>query len=129
MDIYVKGTDAVLISKVNLFIYEVSVYCRYKHYFGLMDSEFYSSSDVIENVVWNYYKDGHTEIRCDFIAAPLTWLLSNGYTKYVKPDKKKIIKKTKITKDVKSKTTIGKSRSWSPNGETDSARIKEFQPL
>lgn len=118
-EIYIKGKEAVLINKGNRFMYEVSVYCHYKSYFGMVDCKWYSCNQEIPGIVSNFKRDAHTEITCCLFSAPLPWLLSNDYIKYVKPDKKLIIKTVKTKQNGKSKTTIGKSRSWSPNGETD----------
>lgn len=119
-EIYVNKDDAVLINTNNQFVYEVCIFCRYKGYFGLMDNQLYTCTQEIPGIVRHFFRDAHTEIVCTLFSAPLPWLLNNNYIKYVKPDKKLIIK-SKPVKNVKSKTTIGKSRSWSPNGQTDSA--------
>jgi hypothetical protein len=115
-NLYIKKDEAVLISKGKQFVYEVSVFCRYKGYFGIIDNKLYSCNLEIPGIVSHFFRDAHTEIVCKLFSAPLSWLLDNDYIKYVKPDKKTIIKTVKTTKNVKSKTTIGKSRSWSPNG-------------
>lgn len=115
-NIYVKGEEAVLVNEGKLFIYEVAVYCHYKNYFGLINKVQYSSTKEIANIVSHFKRDSHTEICCDLFSAPLNWLLENDFIKYVKPDKKIIVKTIKKKKDGKSKTTIGKSRSWIPNG-------------
>ena len=128
-EIYVKGNEAVLINKGNIFMYEVSVYCHYKSYFGIVESKWYTCNQEIPNIISNFKRDSHTEITCCLFSAPLPWLLNNDYIKYVKPDKKLIIKTVKTKQNGKSKTTIGKSRSWSPDGETNSPRVKKLQPL
>lgn len=115
-EVYVKKGEAVLVSKGNQFMYEASVFCRYKGYFGIIDNKLFSCNREIPNIVSPFFRDAHTEYVCTLYSAPLSWLLDNDYVKYVKPDKKTIIKTVKTTKNVKSKTTIGKSRSWSPNG-------------
>jgi hypothetical protein len=119
-DIYVKQHEAVLINKENRFMYEVSVFCRYKGYFGLTENKLYSCNQEIPGIISHFFRDAHTEIVCTLFSAPLPWLLDNDYVKYVKPDKKTIIKPIKTIKNGKSKTTIGKQRSWRPDGETDS---------
>ena len=118
-DIYTDGDHFVLTNLNNNFVYEVIVFCRAKGYFAIMDREFYSSEKPIPNIVEHFYRDAHSEIVCTLLSAPLTWLLENDYIKYVKPDKKTIIKTAK--KHGKPKTTIGKQRSWRLDGQTNSS--------
>lgn len=110
-----KDKQFVLVNPGKLFIYESLVFCRYKGYFGLIDSKHFSCNHEIPNIVETFFRDAHTEMKCSLLAAPLSWLLENDYIKYVKPDKKKIIKIVKTKKNGKSKTTIGKSGSWQPS--------------
>jgi len=114
-----RNGELVLVNKYNFFVYEVRIFCRYKGYYGLINDVHYSSNVVIPNIVSRFKRDAHSEICCSLLAAPISWLMDNDYILYVKPDKK-IIVKSKSIKNVKPKTTIGKSRSWTPNGQTDS---------
>lgn len=109
-----RDNDFIFINKNNCFVYEVRIFCHYKGYYGLIDDKHYSSNVIIPNIVRRFKKDSHTEICCSLLAAPLSWVLENDYILYVKPDKKIATIKTK--KNGKSKTTIGKSRSWESNG-------------
>lgn len=116
--VYVNQTEAVLVNTNNEFVYEVSVFCQYYRYYSLIDRKFYSSKQAINGVIPYFKRDEHTKIVCLLYSAPISWLLENGYTKYVKPEK---IIKTKPIKNAKSKTSIGKSRSWTAPGETASS--------
>lgn len=107
--IYVNQKDVVLINLNNTFIYEVSIFCQYNKYYSLIDRKLYSSKQEINGIISHFNRDSHTKIVCLLYSAPLPWLLENGFTKYVKPEK---ITKTKLIKNDKSKTSIGKSRSW-----------------
>lgn len=113
-DLYTDGENYVLTNNDSNFIYEVLIFCRAHKYFCIIDREFYSTTQEIPNIVEHFYRDSNSEIVCTLLSAPLPWLLDNNYIKYVKPDKKTVTKISK--KNVKSKTTISKQRSWEFNG-------------
>lgn len=94
-EIYTKNGLTVIADKSNLFVYEVSVYCRYKNYFSLVNKKYYSSPNEIPGTISSFYKNPHTEICCELFSAPLEWLLENDYKEYVKPDKKQSKNKIK----------------------------------
>jgi len=101
-NVYIKNNLAIFEDKSNLFVYEVSVYCRYKNYFSLVNKKYYSSPKEIPGTIGSFYKNPHTEICCEIFSAPLEWLIDNEYVKYTKPDKKKRINKANKKEDGKS---------------------------
>lgn len=103
-EVYIKNGLTVIADKTNLFVYEVSVYCRYKNYFSLINKKYYSAPNEIPGTVSSFYKNPHTEICCELFSAPLQWLIDNQYQRYVKPDKKKCMNKLKSKEDGKSQT-------------------------
>lgn len=92
--LYVNKKSAVYLSKNNDFIYEVCVFCRYKNYYSLIDNVHYAANKELESIVPSFVMNASTKITCELLAAPLGWLLDNGYLKYQKPDKKKSTKKS-----------------------------------
>lgn len=110
-NIYVNKRNSAFINTNRKFVYEVCVYCYYKNYYSIVNRAYYSSDVEITNYVRSFFRDPHTEIRCELYSAPLPWLLDNGYTKYQKPDKKKSTKKSKIKENDKSQVTVIRKRS------------------
>lgn len=101
---YIKNGIVVLEDKAGLFVYEVSVYCRYKNYFSLINKKYYSAHIEIPGTIGSFYKNPHTEICCELFSAPLQWLIDNQYLRYTKPDKKKRTNKLNINTDGESET-------------------------
>jgi len=89
--VYIKGKLTALIS--HTFIYEVSICARFKGYYSIANTTHFSSVNEIANIVESFYKNPYTEITCELYSAPLSWLIENGFTIYIKPEKKKRVKK------------------------------------
>ena len=81
-DVYIKGHDIALINKNNEFIYEVSVFCKIKNYYSLVNRVLYRSSKEL-SIVRTFQYNGCTIIRADLYSAPFWWLLENRFVKYV----------------------------------------------
>lgn len=89
--VYIKDKQTSLVSYT--FIYEVSVCARFKGYYSIANTAYYSTKKELLNIVESFYKNSHIEITCELYSAPLKWLIENGFSIYTKPEKKKHIKK------------------------------------
>lgn len=89
--VYLKNKQVLLIS--NTFIYEVSICARFKGYYSISNTVYFSYVKEIPNIVESFYKNRYTEITCELYSAPLGWLIDSGYNIYIKPEKRKQIKK------------------------------------
>lgn len=97
--LYVKGKQSALIA--CQFVYETHVYLRYKGYFSLVNSKYFSCNKEIENIVESFRINSHVEICTELYAAPKKWLIDNGYVEYQKPIKITRSKKIKPLSNVK----------------------------
>lgn len=89
--IYTKNNVSVLV--YPRFVYSVELYAYNKGYFSLMKKEYYSAPKYIENYIGSYWKDKYFQITAELYAAPLNWLIENGYSEEVKKEKPKRKKK------------------------------------
>lgn len=97
---YIKNGQTVLVDLLDYFVYETSMYLYYKNYFSLINKKYFSSNKEIQGVVSSFWKNSHIQICSELFSAPETWLIDNGYIKYVKPVKiKKLITKKIDTND------------------------------
>lgn len=79
----------VLVDNDNLFVYEVSVFVKFKNYFSMVKNTYYSSSKEIKNIVYCYNKTPNVQIITELFSAPKDWLLENNYSLYIPKEKKK----------------------------------------
>jgi len=100
-DVYIKGHDIALINKNNEFIYEVSVFCKIKNYYSLINRAFYVSPKEL-SIVRTFQYNGCTIIRADLYSAPFWWLLENRFVKHI-PEVKKLSTQPKIIVNKQSK--------------------------
>lgn len=92
-DVYIKGKESSLVNTCGQFVYEVSTYVRFENIYNMANTMLFYSDKEIQNIV-NYAKiTPYIEVQCHLYSAPLKWLLNSGFTLYVKPEKKKRIKK------------------------------------
>jgi len=91
--IYTKNGISVIEYKTFVYVTEIFLYA--KRYFSLVKKEYYQSNIEIPNIVGSFWKNKHFEICSELYAAPKQWLENNGYELYIKPIKKKKIKKIK----------------------------------
>jgi len=89
--VYIKNKRTVFIE--DTFIYEVTICAYFPNYFSVVNTTYFSCKHEIPFIVESFWKNPHTEICCELYAAPLNWLLDNGFTVYIKPEKKRITKK------------------------------------
>ena len=86
-EVYLRGHDIALINKNNEFVYEVSVFCKIKNYYSLINRALYTSKKEL-SIVRTFQYNGYTIIRADLYSAPFWWLLENRFTKYIPAVKK-----------------------------------------
>ena len=94
--VYTKNGEFVLINKENLFVYECSVYLYYKNYFSLCNQKYFSSSKFIEGIVPSFKRTKHIQMCSELFSAPEQWLIDNEYTRYIKQEKIKRVRKIKV---------------------------------
>lgn len=98
---YVKDDEAALINHSGRFVYEVLVYVNHEGILSLHNHKLFSSDHPIQNVVRFTKITKYIEVECCLYSAPEKWLIENGFIVYVKPEKKKRIKKEKnVEKDL-----------------------------
>lgn len=90
--LFFRGNNYIFINLNNHFIYEVSVYCRFKKYFSRVNNVLFISKKEL-SIVPTFNVNANTIIRCELYSAPFEWIKENDYKLYVPPEKKsKIIK-------------------------------------
>ena len=91
---YVK--DKSIIQENDRFIYVTEIYLyRDNNYFSLVRKDYYASNVEIPNVVPSFWKTKNIEICSELYAAPLSWILANGYEIHIQKEKPKRVKKIK----------------------------------
>ena len=91
--VYFKEKESILVDTCNRFIYEVFIFIIYENIFSMADHRYFSSEIEIPNVVNTTYIDKYTEMDCSLYSAPMSWIIENDFILYIKPEKKKRIKK------------------------------------
>jgi len=92
-EIYVKGDQFVRIDECNRFIYEVSVYVKYQNIYSMVNHKYFSSDKEIVTFIDKVVINQFTTIYCELYSAPKEWIIENEFTLYIKPEKKKRVKK------------------------------------
>jgi hypothetical protein len=90
---YIKDDKTVLLDNCNRFVYEVFVEASYENITCMVQHEYFSSDTEIKGVVESYKYSPYITIFCILLSAPKSWLEENDYSIYIKPVKKKPIKK------------------------------------
>lgn len=85
--LYVKNGQSILADPSNMFVYQTLVYANYKGYCSLCNSQYHTSTSEIDGVVGVFNKTPHIQICSELFAAPEFWLIENGFSEYIKPDK------------------------------------------
>lgn len=94
-EIYHKDGKFIRIDNCNRFIYEVSLYVKYQNIYSMINHKYFSSNIEIPNVIDQININNNITIYCEIYSAPKSWIIDNEYVLYVKPEKKKRIKKQK----------------------------------
>lgn len=92
-DVFTKGSLSAIIDINNKFVYRVTVNVQYKNVYCLAQTKYFQSDTEIKNYIAIVYLNKHITINCELWSAPKTWLDKNGFKLYIKPEKKKRIKK------------------------------------
>ncbi len=99
---YVKDDESALINYSGRFVYEVLVYINHEDILSLHNHKLFSSDKPIKNVIRFTKISKYLEVECCLYSAPEKWLLENGFIEFVKPEKKKRIKKEKDVEKILS---------------------------
>lgn len=90
--VYVKNEESALVNCCGQFVYEVCVFVHFRGIYNMANSKFFYSDKEL-NIVPILKISPYIEVQCYLYSAPLKWLLNNGFNLYIKPEKKKRIKK------------------------------------
>ena len=90
--IYVKEDEASLVNYSGRFVYEVLVYINFEGILSLHNHKLFCSDNPIQNIARFIKIHPFIEVESCLYSAPEKWLIENGFTLYVKPEKKKRIK-------------------------------------
>lgn len=90
---YTNGDKIILLDKEGRFLYEVCVYVWFNGIVSMANHKLFASTNEIPNYIESVFVTKHIEFFTSLYAAPRNWMNDNGYYLYVKPEKKKRIKK------------------------------------
>lgn len=89
---YVNGEESALVNPNGQFVYEVFTFVQFENIYTIANVKLYYSDKPL-NIVPNLKITPYIEVHCELYSAPYEWLINSGFTLYVKPEKKKRIKK------------------------------------
>lgn len=90
---YRKENSFVRVDTCNRFIYEVTLYVFFENICNQVQHKYFSSEKEIPKIVSEFNINNNMVVYTELIYAPKRWLIENDYQLYVKPEKKKRIKK------------------------------------
>ena len=91
-DVYTNGKECVTISHNNKFLYRVVANVQYENIYCTVQTKYFES-DIKIDYIDTVFLNKRITINCYLDSAPKKYIDENRFKLYIKPEKKKRIKK------------------------------------